>query len=112
MSSYDIVAMGAGHNGQVAAAWLILDPLLRAFVESFRGDERGYAVSWEGLAPSWLPGLGAAQGEGLVGLTTSQGIGLLLVFAGIAVWVVRRNAGVAPEVVKDAWVDDLVDDEP
>ena len=34
------------------------------------------------------------------------------VLAGIAVWVVRRNAGVAPEVVKDAWVDDLVDDEP
>ncbi len=95
-------------DGQVIGLWLVLDPLLRAFVEGFRGDARGYAISWEGTAPSWFPGMGAARAEGLVGLTTSQGLGLALAAMGVAILVLRRNAGVAPEIVVDAYTDDLV----
>jgi hypothetical protein len=46
----------------------------------------------------------------MVGVTTSQGIGLVLVLAGLLILVVRRNAGVKPEVARSAWGDDLLDE--
>lgn len=97
-------------DGQVAGLWLVLDPILRAFVEAFRGDARGYALAWQGAAPVTLPGQAAADGVGLVGFTTSQGIGLLLLVLGIVVLVGRRRAGVAPETPVDLWRDDLADE--
>lgn len=98
-------------DGQVFAVWLLLDPILRAFVEAFRGDDRGLVVSWKGSAPAGLPGLGDATGQvGLVGITTSQAIGLVLVLVGLVILVARRHAGVKPEVASSAWGDDLVDD--
>lgn len=97
-------------DGQVAGLWLVLDPVLRTFVEAFRGDARGYAVAWQGEAPATLPGQAAADATGLVGFTTSQGIGLGLLVVGVVILVARRRAGVAPETPLDAWRDDLADE--
>ncbi len=91
-------------DGQIAALALMLEPLYRITVEAFRADHRGYVFSWpvsEELA-SWLPrGMtqaGAELGDGLVmGLTTSQAIGLASMALGVAIWFSRRNAGVAEE---------------
>ena len=46
----------------------------------------------------------------MVGLTTSQGIGLASMVAGMVIWWLRREAGVAPEAaVEEDWVDELID---
>lgn len=94
-------------DGQVLATVLLLEPPLRILIESFRADERGYV--WSTVltqVPSWIPpGLlqagGALPKEGapvLVGVTSSQGVGLVFFAIGVALFVLRRNAGVAPEV--------------
>jgi mannose/fructose/N-acetylgalactosamine-specific phosphotransferase system component IIC len=94
-------------DGQIAALAFAVQAVLRIVIESFRADQRGYALSWSvEQVPSWLPpGLlqagGALPKVGapmVVGLTTSQGIGLGIIVVAIAILVVRRNAGVAPEV--------------
>lgn len=99
-------------DGQVFAVWLLLDPILRAFVESFRGDTRGLVVAWQGAAPSALPGLGdaTAAAQPAFGLTTSQGVGAALFVLGLGLFVARRRAGVKPERPAPLWGDDLVDD--
>lgn len=91
-------------DGQVAAAMLMVEPVMRITVEAFRADHRGYAVSWwVSDPPAWLQGM-ASAGASLpgsdavqVGLTTSQGIGLLIMAVGAGIHLVRRNRGVAPE---------------
>lgn len=99
-------------DGQVFAIWLLLDPVLRMFVESFRGDTRGLLVAWKGAAPASLPGLGdaTARAQDAFGVTTSQGIGVLLILVGAIVIALRRHAGVKPEIAAPVWKDDLVDD--
>ena len=105
-------------DGQVTAAALVLEPIVRFIVEIFRADRRGYVWSWPvDSVPSWLDGLARAGGsvpEGggdlVVGLTTSQGIGLASMCAGLVIWWLQREAGVAPEEpVEDVWVDELAD---
>ncbi len=101
-------------DGQVAAVALMAEPVLRTTVELFRADHRGYAISWQTAADSLPAGLAAAgselPGSGLVtvGLTTSQGVGLILMAGGAALFWWRRSHGIAAEqVVEDAWVDEL-----
>ncbi|MCB9698755.1 MAG: prolipoprotein diacylglyceryl transferase [Alphaproteobacteria bacterium] len=84
-------------DGQSAALALILQPPLRIFVESFRADERGYVWTWEvseAFAKSLPPGLAQAGdqlGTHVVGITTSQGIGLAMMVLGVVIYAVRRN---------------------
>jgi phosphatidylglycerol:prolipoprotein diacylglycerol transferase len=94
-------------DGQVAGIILLVQPPIRFFVESYRADERGYALSWVvDHVPSWLPPGFTAAGDELpdgthailVGLTTSQFLGLLIMLAGAIILVVRRGRGVTPEV--------------
>ncbi|MEQ1505185.1 MAG: prolipoprotein diacylglyceryl transferase family protein [Myxococcota bacterium] len=88
-------------DGQIAALTLMLEPPFRIAIESFRADERGYVVSWpvsEQVA-AWLPpGMSSAGdqlGTAITGITTSQGIGLAMIVSGIAIWALRRNAGIS-----------------
>ena len=89
---------------EIACLTLILEPWVRTFQEAFRADHRGYLVTWE--ASEWMmqtfPGMaqaGADLDTGVMGLTTSQAIGLLgMVPLGVVLWILRRNAGVTPEI--------------
>ena len=98
-------------DGQIMALYLLTEPWLRIFVESFRGDHRGYALSLPASSvPEWLPGLGAAGaagGDAVVGVTTSQAIGLAMVLMGLGIWWWRRDAGVSEET-PTSWSDDLI----
>ncbi len=102
-------------DGHIIALYLLVQPVLRIFVEGFRADHRGYMVSWQVESiPSWLPpGMsqaGASLGTQTIGLTTSQGIGLLMVATGVLIWWLRHGAGVSEETaVPDTWEDDLAD---
>lgn len=93
-------------DGQIAALTLILEPPFRILVEAFRADHRGYAVTFEvseSLARTF-PGLVQAGGTldaHVMGITTSQAIGLAMMLAGVALYVARRHAGVAPETPLD-----------
>lgn len=93
-------------DGQLAAAYLLFEPVLRISVEAFRADPRGYTVTFqvgEAIA-SALPGMSQAGQQlapGEIGLTTSQTIGLGMVVVGAAIYAARRNAGVAPEIPFD-----------
>jgi phosphatidylglycerol:prolipoprotein diacylglycerol transferase len=93
-------------DGMVIAFVLATEPLSRAFSELFRADQRGYFWSWEvSQVPSWLPvGLqqagdrvAAADGH-VIGITTSQGIGVIFFVVGMLIVALRWRAGVAPEV--------------
>ncbi|MCA9566706.1 MAG: prolipoprotein diacylglyceryl transferase [Myxococcales bacterium] len=103
-------------DGQIAALALILEPFYRITVEAFRADHRGYAFSWpvsEGLA-SWLPSgmtqAGASLGDGhMMGITTSQAIGIGSLLFGVAIFVLRRNAGVAEETPVSSGEEDFDD---
>lgn len=82
-------------DGQIAAIALLIEPPFRIAIESFRADERGYIVSWAvDNAPVALPGLGSA-GElaavPVVGVTTSQGIAVLMMAAGVWLYKVRSK---------------------
>jgi len=91
-------------DGQIAALALMLEPIYRIFVESFRADERGYAFAVEvsqataDLFPAGMTQAGESLGSHLIGLTTSQAIGLGSMALGIAIYILRRNAGVAEEI--------------
>lgn len=109
-------------DGQVAGMALLLEPTVRVFVEAFRADHRGYMVEWvvrdapEWLHQSWLRGVASAgatleheAGTVVLGLTTSQGIGLVLMVAGAVILWTRRGMGIDQETpLEEAWVDDLV----
>lgn len=93
-------------DGQIVGLWLLIEPVMRIIMESYRADERGYAVSWAvERVPAWLPpgfsqaGEVAARGAHhlVVGITTSQFIGVAMMLLGAGILVARRNAGVAPE---------------
>ena len=94
-------------DGQLAAISLILEPIGRFLVEMFRADHRGYAIQW--TAPGWIattfPGLSQAGNqigdEAVVGLTTSQAIGMGMLVCGVAILILRRNAGVSEERALD-----------
>lgn len=93
-------------DGQIAALTLILEPPFRILIEAFRADHRGYVVTWEvsERVASWFPGLVQAGGSldaNVMGVTTSQAIGLGMILAGAVMYALRRNAGVAPETPLD-----------
>lgn len=97
-------------DGEAAALALMLEPPLRVFTELFRADHRGYVFTFP-VSPetaAWLPpGLYAAGAEAhadLAGVTTSQGIAVGMMLAGVVIWGLRRNAGreQAPAAVSDA----------
>ncbi len=92
-------------DGQVTGMLLILEPISRIFIESFRADHRGYALTWPvsaEFADSFpLPGMtraGTALNTAVIGLTTSQAIGLCMVALGTFLLATRWRLGVAPEV--------------
>ncbi len=97
-------------DGMVFALMLIIQPIYRFFAESFRADHRGYMISWQttGAWAEWLPGMSRA-GDSLpeatdavmVGLTTSQTIGLAMIALGLVLFAWRWNKGVAPEQAVD-----------
>ena len=86
-------------DGQVAASMLLLEPVFRFFIEGFRADHRGVALQLPSVVADILPGFGQAGEDlnGVVGLTTSQTIGLGMILVGIGIVIARRGAGVAPE---------------
>jgi hypothetical protein len=82
---------------------LVVEPVFRIVIEAYRADERGYVVQFPVASiPAWLPpgfsSAGADVAGAIVGLTTSQFIGLALMIVGAIILVVRRRRGVAPEV--------------
>jgi phosphatidylglycerol:prolipoprotein diacylglycerol transferase len=101
-------------DGQTVAAWLMTEPVLRIAVETFRGDDRGFVVSWPASsAPSWLPPtiMGDAARTAVVGVTTSEAIALAMIATGVAITVLRWGRGVAAVEASpdDGLVDDLAD---
>ena len=90
-------------DGQIAALSLMLEPLYRITVESFRADERGYAFSLEvsDAVASWFPAgmtqAGEQLGSSMLGLTTSQAIGLGSMLFGLAIYTIRFGSGVDTE---------------
>ncbi|MEZ4235172.1 MAG: prolipoprotein diacylglyceryl transferase [Myxococcota bacterium] len=93
-------------DGQIIGLALVLQPPIRMISEALRADQRGYVLSWEvsEKVAAWFPGMsqaGEQLGAHIVGITTSQGIGLLMMVAGAVILVARRHAGVdttaAPE---------------
>jgi phosphatidylglycerol:prolipoprotein diacylglycerol transferase len=96
-------------DGMIAGLILLVEPICRFLVESYRADERGYAVRWAvDEIPAWLPPGFSKAGETLpdalhpgqmyIGLTTSQGIGLAIVLVAIGILLAQRNKGVAEEI--------------
>jgi phosphatidylglycerol:prolipoprotein diacylglycerol transferase len=94
-------------DGQIFATMLLVEPVFRVIIEAFRADQRGTVISWQvservaGMFPGMSSADGLAQMQGglvTVGLTTSQTIGLSMILVGIGIYVVRRHAGVAPEI--------------
>ena len=94
-------------DGQLAAISLIVEPIGRIIVEVFRADHRGYAIRWP--APDWLaqvlPGMtragGALDEATMMGLTTSQAIGLGMALCGVSILIGRRGTGIAAEIPID-----------
>jgi phosphatidylglycerol:prolipoprotein diacylglycerol transferase len=98
-------------DGQILAAMLVVEPITRIVIESYRADDRGYAITWEVASiPAWLPpGFRAAgdwiadpthPGPQLVGVTTSQFIGLAMIIVGIAIAAARWRTPVGSEPVE------------
>jgi phosphatidylglycerol:prolipoprotein diacylglycerol transferase len=90
-------------DGELGALALLLEPVIRIFVESFRADQRGYFVTFPAIEPfaHWLPGLlqaGDSLESARMGITTSQALGLAAMVFGGVLMIVRWNAGIAPEV--------------
>jgi phosphatidylglycerol:prolipoprotein diacylglycerol transferase len=102
-------------DGQVTAVALMTEPALRILNEAFRADHRGYVWSWQvEQPPAWLAGMASAgsdlpvDGPALIGLTTSQGIGLVMMLGGAVIYALRRDRGVDPETpAAELWEDDL-----
>ncbi len=90
-------------DGQLAATALLLEPPTRFLIEGYRSDERGYVATFpvNATLQHWMPGLaqaGDAGGPPIMGITTSQAIALGAMVLGLAIYLFRWNAGVAPEV--------------
>jgi phosphatidylglycerol:prolipoprotein diacylglycerol transferase len=103
-------------DGQIAALSLMLEPLYRISVEAFRADHRGYFASWPvpDSVGAWLPAgmtqAGEQLGDGvMMGITTSQAIGLGSLLFGLGIYAFRRSAGVAEEAPVRADDEDLPD---
>lgn len=86
-------------DGEAAALALMLEPPLRVFTELFRADHRGYVLTFP-VSPEvarWLPpGLYAAGAEAhtdLAGVTTSQGIAVVMMIFGLGIWFARHRKG-------------------
>ena len=93
-------------DGQIAAFTLMSEPLVRAFTESFRADQRGYFTTFpvNETVARWLPGLvsaGDAIDGARMGITTSQAIGAACLVLGVAIMAYRWNAGKIPEISVD-----------
>jgi len=96
------------YDGEITAWLLMLEPIFRIAIESFRADHRGYVLTWSVHADSWLhslPGLAlagqpsAGLGEQVtIGITTSQGIGLLMVLSGLTIAALRFRVPMLAEV--------------
>jgi phosphatidylglycerol:prolipoprotein diacylglycerol transferase len=85
-------------DGQTAALTLLLEAPFRLVIEAFRADHRGYVVSWAATEETarLLPGMAQAGdqlGGAVIGITTSQAIGLSLMAVGAVLYAVRRGAG-------------------
>jgi len=93
-------------DGQIIALTMMVEPVFRSLIESFRADHRGYAIELsvsESLA-SWLPGLtqaGSDAQQTMMGITTSQFIGIIVMGTGLTIYILRRNAGLAAETPVD-----------
>ena len=82
---------------------------------SFRADERGYFVSWEvsERVAALIPGMaqaGSELGSHILGITTSQGLGILFMLGGLAIWALRRNTKLDTSVAKVAEEGDLLEE--
>ena len=94
-------------DGQLAALTLLIEPALRATVEAYRGDHRGYAVQWETAGDGLSAGAEASAALG--GLTSSQGVALCLMVVGAVLFMARFRKGVAAEVAVEGAADPLLD---
>ncbi len=98
-----LVWMRRKFDGQVVAIMLMIEPVTRIFIESFRADHRGYTVSWAispELAQRLPPGITRAGDQlntAVMGFTTSQTLGFFMIVLGVVIYVLQRNKGVAPE---------------
>ncbi|MBX2798604.1 MAG: prolipoprotein diacylglyceryl transferase [Myxococcales bacterium] len=101
-------------DGQIMALYFMIEGPIRFLIEGFRADHRGYVVQFpvNETVASWLPGMTQAGGDtsaSIMGLTTSQGIGLLWLMLGAGLYIGLRNRGVAPEeALNDEMEDDLL----
>lgn len=118
VANFAIVAMLAAlfarrrFDGQVAAVALMIEPPSRIIIEAFRADHRGTVLSIpvpEELA-ALLPGMAQAGAElgsaPVLGLTTSQALGLGGMVLGAAIYATRFRSGVDEEVSVEASEDD------
>jgi phosphatidylglycerol:prolipoprotein diacylglycerol transferase len=94
-------------DGFLFGLMLIVEPPLRFFVEAFRGDHRGYLFTWSAdpALAARFPGMSRAGDQlvtdgasAVMGVTTSQALGVALMVVGVGILVARRGTGVAPEV--------------
>jgi len=81
-------------DGMIAAVVLLVEPVFRIFIEAFRADHRGYVVQWpvSEEVVAMFPGMskaGDTLGEAVMGITTSQAIGLGMMLLGLCIVVVR-----------------------
>ncbi len=93
-------------DGQIAALALIIEPPFRILIESMRADHRGYVLTMpvSDTVAAWFPGMTGAGSEldgAVMGLTTSQAIGMAMIATGIGIYVLRRSAGREPDIVVD-----------
>lgn len=89
-------------DGQIAALTLIAEPPFRMLIEAFRADHRGYAITFpvSERIVSWFPGMTQAGSDlegAVMGLTTSQFIGLGAIGLGVVIYAVRFRAGLEEE---------------
>jgi len=101
-------------DGQITALALMTEPVVRVFVEAFRSDHRGYAVTFpvNETVASWFPGMaqaGDSLADPVMGITTSQFIGLAMVVVGIVIYARRHDAGVDDEVSVAESEDDILE---
>ncbi len=89
-------------DGQIVALTLIIEPPFRTLIEAFRADHRGYVFTWpvSERVVGWFPGMTQAGSElegAVMGLTTSQFIGLVAIASGFALYALRFRSGLAEE---------------
>lgn len=94
---------GRSFDGQMTALTLILEPLFRCVIEMFRADQRGYLVQWpvSESVMQWFPGMtqaGVQVQTGVMGLTTSQSIGLGALLWGVVIYSQRKHTPRSPSM--------------